>query len=113
MTTEPLIDALPVIAAYLLLNKPNSTIWLFTGGRITSMSTETSAKLDAVTRVLIMGAAGRDFHLFNVCFRDNPAYRVVAFTAAQIPGIENRRYPPSLSGKLYPRRDSHLRREIP
>jgi predicted GTPase len=53
-------------------------------------------------RVLIMGAAGRDFHTFNVCFRDNPEYEVVAFTAAQIPGIEDRRYPPSLSGPLYP-----------
>jgi predicted GTPase len=49
-----------------------------------------------------MGAAGRDFHTFNTCFRDNPEYEVVAFTAAQIPGIENRRYPPSLSGLLYP-----------
>ncbi|HSE88810.1 MAG TPA: cyclic 2,3-diphosphoglycerate synthase [Candidatus Binatia bacterium] len=50
----------------------------------------------------MMGAAGRDFHTFNVCFRDNPEYEVVAFTAAQIPGIENRLYPPSLSGPLYP-----------
>lgn len=53
-------------------------------------------------RVLIMGAAGRDFHTFNTCFRDRPEYEVVAFTAAQIPGIEDRRYPPSLSGSLYP-----------
>lgn len=53
-------------------------------------------------RVLIMGAAGRDFHDFNVCFRDHPEYEVVAFTAAQIPGIKDRRYPPSLSGSLYP-----------
>lgn len=53
-------------------------------------------------RVLIMGAAGRDFHTFNVCFRDKPEYDVVAFTAAQIPEIENRLYPPSLSGWLYP-----------
>jgi predicted GTPase len=53
-------------------------------------------------RVLILGAAGRDFHNFNVCFRDNPDYEVVAFTAAQIPGIENRRYPADLSGPLYP-----------
>jgi predicted GTPase len=53
-------------------------------------------------RVLILGAAGRDFHTFNACFRDDPRYEVVAFTAAQIPGIENRRYPPSLSGPLYP-----------
>jgi predicted GTPase len=50
-----------------------------------------------------MGAAGRDFHNFNVCFRDNPEFRVVAFTAAQIPYIANRRYPPSLAGTLYPR----------
>jgi predicted GTPase len=53
-------------------------------------------------RVLILGAAGRDFHNFNVCFRDRADYQVVAFTAAQIPGIESRRYPPSLSGALYP-----------
>jgi hypothetical protein len=45
------------------------------------------------TPVLILGAAGRDFHTFNVCFRDDPDYEVIAFTAAQIPGIENRRYP--------------------
>lgn len=50
-----------------------------------------------------MGAAGRDFHNFNCCFRDNAAYRVVAFTAAQIPYISKRRYPPTLSGTLYPR----------
>lgn len=55
----------------------------------------------AQTRVLIMGAAGRDFHTFNLCFRDHPNYAVVGFTAAQIPGIENRRYPSSLSGALY------------
>jgi len=54
-------------------------------------------------RILIMGAAGRDFHNFNVCFRDNPGVRVVAFTAAQIPYISNRRYPAVLAGKLYPR----------
>ncbi|HEY6873484.1 MAG TPA: cyclic 2,3-diphosphoglycerate synthase [Geobacteraceae bacterium] len=54
-------------------------------------------------RTVIMGAAGRDFHNFNVCFRDNPAFRVVAFTAAQIPYIANRRYPPVLAGRLYPR----------
>jgi predicted GTPase len=55
----------------------------------------------AAEPVLIMGAAGRDFHTFNVCFRDNPEYEVVAFTAAQIPGIAGRRYPPGLSGALY------------
>lgn len=54
-------------------------------------------------KVIIMGAAGRDFHNFNVYFRDNPRYRVVAFTAAQIPDIENRLYPPALSGRFYPR----------
>ena len=53
--------------------------------------------------VVIMGAAGRDFHNFNVCFRDDPSYRVRAFTAAQIPYIANRRYPPVLAGSLYPR----------
>ncbi|MCS6870793.1 MAG: cyclic 2,3-diphosphoglycerate synthase [Anaerolineae bacterium] len=54
------------------------------------------------TKVLIMGAAGRDFHNFNVCFRDDPSVEVVAFTATQIPGIEGRRYPPELAGALYP-----------
>ncbi len=53
-------------------------------------------------RVLIMGAAGRDFHNFNVYFRDHPDYQVVAFTATQIPNIEGRRYPPELAGRLYP-----------
>ena len=53
-------------------------------------------------RVVIMGAAGRDFHNFNVYFRDNPDYEVVAFTAAQIPNIANRVYPPELAGSLYP-----------
>lgn len=53
-------------------------------------------------KALILGAAGRDFHNFNVVFRNNPQYEVVAFTAAQIPNIQERRYPPSLSGALYP-----------
>jgi predicted GTPase len=53
-------------------------------------------------RTLIMGAAGRDFHNFNVFFRDNPDYEVVAFTATQIPDIEGRTYPAALAGKLYP-----------
>ncbi|HTP64546.1 MAG TPA: cyclic 2,3-diphosphoglycerate synthase [Geobacteraceae bacterium] len=52
--------------------------------------------------IIIMGAAGRDFHNFNVVFRDDPSCRVRAFTAAQIPFIAGRRYPPSLAGKLYP-----------
>ena len=53
-------------------------------------------------RTLIMGAAGRDFHNFNVYFRDNPDYEVVAFTATQIPNIEGRTYPAELSSALYP-----------
>lgn len=53
-------------------------------------------------KVIIIGAAGRDFHNFNVLYRDNKDYEVVAFTAAQIPDIAGRRYPPSLAGKLYP-----------
>ena len=56
----------------------------------------------AKTRVLIMGAAGRDFHNFNMVFRDNEAYEVVAFTATQIPDIEGRVYPAELAGRLYP-----------
>ena len=54
-------------------------------------------------RTLIMGAAGRDFHNFNVFFRDNSDYEVVAFTATQIPDIEGRTYPAELAGKLYPK----------
>ncbi len=53
-------------------------------------------------RVLIMGAAGRDFHNFNVAFRDNEDYEVVGFTATQIPDIEGRVYPSQLAGRLYP-----------
>ena len=52
---------------------------------------------------IIMGAAGRDFHNFNVFFRKNPLYNVVAFTAEQIPGIDKRIYPSQLSGPAYPR----------
>lgn len=55
------------------------------------------------TRVVIMGAAGRDFHNFNVYFRDNPDYEVVAFTATQIPNIEGRVYPAELAGSQYPK----------
>jgi predicted GTPase len=53
-------------------------------------------------RVLIMGAGGRDFHVFNTCYREDPTHEVVAFTATQIPGIEHRVYPPELAGPLYP-----------
>ncbi|MEM1564567.1 MAG: cyclic 2,3-diphosphoglycerate synthase [Candidatus Bathyarchaeia archaeon] len=61
-----------------------------------------SCSTNGKKRVIIMGAAGRDFHNFNVYFRDNEAYEVVAFTATQIPGIEGRIYPPELAGKNYP-----------
>jgi predicted GTPase len=54
-------------------------------------------------RVLILGAAGRDFHNFNTVFRDDPRYEVVAFTAAQIPDIAGRTYPPELAGRRYPK----------
>ena len=65
-------------------------------------------------KVIIMGAAGRDFHDFNVYFRDNANYEVVAFTATQIPNIEGRRYPASLAGKLYPRGiDIHPEKDLP
>ena len=53
-------------------------------------------------RIVIMGAAGRDFHNFNMVYRDDPHSRVVAFTASQIPDIAGRRYPASLAGKGYP-----------
>jgi predicted GTPase len=56
----------------------------------------------SVKKVIIMGAAGRDFHNFNVYFRDNSDYKVVAFTATQIPDIDGRKYPADLAGKLYP-----------
>lgn len=57
----------------------------------------------AKKKVIIMGAAGRDFHNFNTVFRDNPDYEVTAFTATQIPDIEGRTYPPKLAGSLYPK----------
>ena len=54
------------------------------------------------TRIVIMGAAGRDFHNFNCTYRDNENFEVVAFTATQIPDIDDRRYPSELAGELYP-----------
>lgn len=53
-------------------------------------------------KLIIMGAAGRDFHVFNTCYRDNPGFEVVAFTATQIPHIDDRRYPAALAGANYP-----------
>ena len=52
--------------------------------------------------VIIIGAAGRDFHNFNTYYRDNDQFNVVAFTAAQIPDIDGRKYPAELAGDLYP-----------
>ena len=57
---------------------------------------------DGKTRIIIIGAAGRDFHNFNVVYRNDPNTEVVAFTAAQIPDIEGRMYPPALAGQYYP-----------
>jgi predicted GTPase len=54
------------------------------------------------TRIIVMGAAGRDFHNFNTVFREDRSSRVVAFTATQIPNIDGRRYPKELAGPLYP-----------
>jgi len=56
----------------------------------------------SVRKIVIIGAAGRDFHNFNTFYRDNPAYNVAAFTAAQIPDIAGRKYPAALAGSLYP-----------
>jgi predicted GTPase len=55
------------------------------------------------TKIVILGAAGRDFHNFQVCFREDPSAEVVAFTATQIPGIGNRVFPPEIAGPLYPK----------
>jgi predicted GTPase len=67
------------------------------------MSSEHRAREDGrKKRLLIMGAAGRDFHVFNTVFRNDPETEVVAFSAAQIPGIANRRYPAELAGPHYP-----------
>ena len=54
------------------------------------------------SRVLILGAAGKDFHVFNTCYRGRSEFEVVAFTATQIPDIDDRRYPAELAGSLYP-----------
>ncbi len=54
-------------------------------------------------RVIIIGAAGRDFHNFNMYYRNNESCEVVAFTAAQIPDIDGRKYPRELAGRLYPK----------
>ncbi len=61
-----------------------------------------AGRWEYVKRIVICGAAGRDFHNFNVVYRDDPSTRVVAFTATQIPGIDARRYPAALAGARYP-----------
>lgn len=66
------------------------------------MTSSTTTSRNARRRVLILGAAGRDFHDFNTVFRSAPEYEVIGFTAAQIPGIDHRTYPPELAGPLYP-----------
>lgn len=71
-------------------------------GPIASEQKQERRRVVARRRVVIMGAAGRDFHNFNMTYRDDPATEVVAFTAAQIPGIADRIYPPTLAGSLYP-----------
>jgi predicted GTPase len=73
--------------------------------RTSNISQPTGGGLKALRKrkVVIMGAAGRDFHNFNVYYRNNPNYEVVAFTATQIPGIEKRVYPPELAGSNYPK----------
>ena len=68
----------------------------------TMSNTGFTQTMPARTRIVIMGAAGRDFHNFNLVYRHNPQVEVVAFTAAQISGIANRRYPAALAGSLYP-----------
>lgn len=65
-------------------------------------ATKNAPGTGGIKNVVILGAAGRDFHNFNVYYRDNPQYRVVAFTATQIPDIDGRVYPASLAGELYP-----------
>ena len=69
---------------------------------MTGLSNGLIEEAEVTRNVIIMGAAGRDFHVFNCCYRDDPDTVVVAFTAAQIPHIEDRRYPPELSGPQYP-----------
>ena len=66
------------------------------------MQTRSMSNNQKITRIIIMGAAGRDFHNFNMVYRNDPIYKVVAFTAAQIPDIAGRRYPASGAGRYYP-----------
>ena len=71
-------------------------------GTAPQVSPRDAAKVGTPRRVLIMGAAGRDFHNFNIVYRNDPDVEVVAFTATQIPFIDDRTYPASLAGSRYP-----------
>ena len=73
---------------------------------VSTESSRSPQQRSARRRVLIVGAAGRDFHNFNVVYRNDPSVEVVAFTAAQIPGIADRRYPPALGGPALSRGNS-------
>ena len=85
-------------------DKPSGTsLFLVESARPASCPGEEASQGNNMTKtVIIMGAAGRDFHVFNTCYRNNPDVRVVAFTAEQIPHIDERVYPPVLAGPLYP-----------
>ena len=72
------------------------------GASVTADTNTARSRDDQMRRVVIVGAGGRDFHTFNVVFRDDPGVDVVAFTAAQIPNIDRRTYPPDLAGDRYP-----------
>jgi predicted GTPase len=85
------------------------SVALFTSGKREAV--DNRAKQNG-TRILIMEAAGRDLHNFNMSFRDNPDYRVGGATAAQISHIDDRLYPPALAGALYPAIPIHAEQEL-
>lgn len=71
--------------------------------KLYKITSRNKPRLPMTRKAIILGAAGRDFHNFNVYFRNNPNYEVVAFTATQIPNIEGRVYPAELAGPNYPK----------
>ncbi len=95
--------------------RTHSTLNAYMNERSISFKTSSERSLSLEkTKVIIMGAAGRDFHNFNVYYRNNAQYEVVAFTATQIPGIEERLYPPELAGPRYPEGiQIHSEEELP